>query len=219
MPPMSTRRALIVAAAAPDQLRSIPDRPDLVIAADSGLRAVLGRGWTPDLVVGDLDSADAADVDAAREAGAVVLTAAIDKDETDLELALLAALDADADVIHVVVRADGRLDHQLANVACLAAPHLASAAVSATIGEHDLWVVRGRRILEREPGTHLALLPVGGSASVTSSGVAFPLDAETLSPFAGRGIANEVTEPIVELQVDDGVVLVVSSPATTGAAD
>ena len=74
-------------------------------------------------------------------------------------------------------------------------------------------MVRGERVLELEPGSHLALIPVGGPARITSSGVAFPLDAEELSPFAGRGIANEVVEPIVRLIVDDGVVLALSSPS------
>lgn len=212
MAPMSQRRALIVAAASPDQLGGIDSRPEIVIAADSGLHAVIRRGWTPDLIVGDLDSAQPDAVTAAVVAGATVERAAIDKDETDLELALAAAISRGATDVRVIVRGDGRLDHQLANLVSMAAPSLSSAVVSASVGEHELWVVRGERQLDLEPGRHLALLPIGGSARVTSSGVAFPLDAETLSPFAGRGIANEVIASPVRLLVDDGVVLVVSSP-------
>ena len=214
-----TRRALIVAAAAPHQLDGIDDRPELVIAADSGLHAVLHRGWVPDLVVGDLDSVDPAALAEATDAGARVEPAAIDKDETDLELALLAAVDAGADTVRVIVRGDGRLDHQLANLVALAAPELAAVEVSAAVGEHEAWVVRGERRLTLEIGRHLALLPVGGSAWVTSEGVAFPLADEELSPFAGRGIANRVTAEPVRIAVHAGVVLVLSSPRRTSDRD
>ena len=212
MAPMSLRRALIVAAASPRQLDDIAERPEFVIAADRGLHAIADRGWTPDLVVGDLDSADPAAVADALAAGATVERAAIDKDETDLELALGAAVASGANEVRVIVRGDGRLDHQLANLVCMAAPSLDGAVVSASVGEHEVWVVRGERQLDLEPGRPLALVPVGGPARVTSKGVAFPLDAEVLSPFAGRGIANEVVRSPVRLLVDEGVVLAISSP-------
>lgn len=212
---MSPRRALIVAAASPAQLQLVTERPEIVIAADSGVHAVLARGWIPELVIGDLDSARPDAVEAAVAGGAEVEEAAADKDETDLELALAAALGRAATDIRIIVRGDGRLDHQLANLVALASPSLASVTVSASIGEHEVWVVRGERRLELEPGRQLALMPVGGPARVTSRGVAFPLDDEELSPFAGRGIANTVTEPVVELAVAEGVVLALSSPTRT----
>ena len=212
MAPMSDRRALIVAAAAPRQLDIIDQRPPVVIAADSGVHAVLDRGWFPDVVVGDLDSARDDAVAAAVDAGAELEAAAVDKDETDLELALDAAVRRGATELLVVVRGDGRLDHQLANLMALAAPSLADVEVAALIGDHEVWTVRGERRLDLPVGRHLALVPVGGRATITSSGVAFPLAAETLSPFAGRGIANEVTETPVHLVVHDGVALAISSP-------
>lgn len=209
---MASHRALIVAASSADQLANLRDRPPLLIAADSGLHAVLDRGWTPDLVIGDLDSATAAAVETARSAGAAVETADIDKDETDLELALAAAITRGATDIRVVVRSDGRLDHQLANLAVLAAPQFAAAQISGAIGEHEVWVIRGERQLQLEPGQPFALVPIGGPARVTSSGVAFPLAGEELSPFSGRGIANTVTDPVVRLRVDRGVVIALSTP-------
>ncbi len=75
-----------------------------------------------------------------------------------------------------------------------------------------MWVVRGERRLEVGIGQHFALLPIGGPARVTSHGIAFPLADEVLSPFDGRGIANEATESVVSLTVSEGVVLVISSP-------
>lgn len=203
---------MIVAAATTEQLADVAERPDLVIAADSGLHAVLDRGWIPDVVVGDLDSARPDAVQAAADAGATIDRHPAAKNETDLELALAAAIDAGATDLRVIVRDDGRLDHQLANLFSLAKPEWRDVSLQADVGDHTVWVVRGDRNLAVEPGQHLALLPIGGSARVTSRGVAFPLDAEVLSPFDGRGIANEALESVVALSVTEGVLLVVSSP-------
>ena len=59
-----------------------------MIAADSGLDHATALGFAVDLVVGDLDSADPAAVDAAVAAGAAVERHPEAKDATDLELAL-----------------------------------------------------------------------------------------------------------------------------------
>lgn len=206
------RSGLVVAAAASQQLAAVAERPDVVIAADSGLHTVMARGWIPDRVVGDMDSVDTDVLAAAERGGASIQRHEIAKDETDLELALEAVTRAGVTDLHVVARGDGRLDHQLANLAALAAPRLAEIAIFATIGEHSVWVVRGRREIALAVGDHVALQPIGGEARVTTRGVAFPLRDETLSAFGARGIANRVTESPVTVEVARGVVLVTSSP-------
>src|SRR6476620_11925580 len=88
----------------------------LVIAADSGVGHALALGLHVDLVIGDLDSADPADVERAVAAGARVDRHAADKDATDLELALDAARALGATEVTVLGVGGGRLDHLLANL-------------------------------------------------------------------------------------------------------
>lgn len=208
------RASMIVAATDRIPAEYTAERPELVIAADGGLDAVLAAGWVPDIIVGDLDSAEPSAIDAAAARGAVVDRHPAAKDESDLELALAVARDRAVDVVHVIVRDGGRLDHQLANLAALAAPELAAMQITATIGRHRVWVVRETRTLDLDVGDHLAIQPIGGPAFVTTTGVAYPLDAEVLSPFEARGIANRVLDrPTID--VGSGVVLAISSPAET----
>ena len=65
---------------------------DLIIGADGGAAHALARGLAPDVIVGDMDSftGPQRDLPAARQARIVQHPRA--KDETDLELALAAAL-------------------------------------------------------------------------------------------------------------------------------
>jgi len=209
---MDAPTALIVAASNSSQLDAYLDRPEVVIAADAGLAAVVGRGWTPDRLVGDLDSADPVQVADLERRGIPIDRFPADKDETDLELALAIAVSMGVSSVEVVVRDDGRLDHQLANLMVLAHPRWQEVAISARLGGHRAWVIHRHLRPDVPVGAHLGLFAVGGEAEVSARGVAYPLDRFVLSPFVGRGVANQVTEPTVEVLVSAGVVLAVSSP-------
>ncbi|MCC6189725.1 MAG: thiamine diphosphokinase, partial [Anaerolineales bacterium] len=66
--------------------------PRLIIAADGGLRYAARFGLHPDVLIGDLDSVPEAAIQAAQDAGALILRHKVEKDETDLELALIEAV-------------------------------------------------------------------------------------------------------------------------------
>ena len=77
-----------------------PDRSEIgplpagafVIAADSGLEHAAALGLAVDVLVGDLDSVSTSALEAAEEAGVRVERHPVDKEATDLELALDYAL-------------------------------------------------------------------------------------------------------------------------------
>lgn len=216
---MTALSALVVATGAPVEAVAAADRADLVVAADGGIVALLAAGRSAHIVIGDADSAPSAALDEAAAAGAEIRRHPAGKDESDLELALAAAVEAGATSIEVVAGDGGRLDHQLANLAVLASPRW-SATIRARIGEHRVWVVRGRVELPLAPGDHVALQAVGGPADdVRTAGLRYPLDAETLDPFAARGIANEVVARPAEVEVGRGVVLAISSPTPSSGPD
>lgn len=187
---------------------------DVVVCADGGVDVAVEAGCSVDLVIGDMDSASSEAL-AAVAPTAVVQRADVDKNETDLELALTAAGERGATHITVHLADGGRLDHQFANIAVLASPRWVPARIDAHIGTGRAWVVRGDRELPVPVGAPFALLPMGGSARVTSTGVRWPLDDEWLDATGARGISNEVVATPVRVQVAEGVVLAVSSAQAT----
>jgi energy-coupling factor transport system substrate-specific component len=68
----------------------------LIVAADGGASRCRALGLRPDLVVGDFDSADAAEIEALARAGVEIRRVPAEKDESDLELALRAAIERGA---------------------------------------------------------------------------------------------------------------------------
>jgi thiamine pyrophosphokinase len=183
---------------------------DLVIAADSGLSAAVALGRRADLVIGDLDSASPAMVEAAEAAGASVERHPTAKAETDLELGLLAALQRDATHVVVVGGYGGRLDHFLANALLLASPRFASLRIEAYVGDARITVVRDHASLHGEVGDLVSLLAVGGPATgVRTEGLEYALHGEQLDAGSTRGVSNVLAAPSVAVSLESGVLLAV----------
>jgi thiamine pyrophosphokinase len=181
-----------------------------VVAADGGLEHAQALGLLVDVVVGDLDSASAAAVEAAREAGARIERHPEEKDATDLELALGAALSFSPRRVLVVGGDGGRLDHLLAAVLALASPRLADVEVDALLGPARVHVVRGERVLRGKEGELVSLLSVGGPAEgVTTTGLRYPLAGETLEPGSSRGVSNLFAVPEARIALERGVLLAI----------
>ncbi len=134
-------------------------------------------GLTVDRVVGDFDSLPLPARDDLARRGAALLQSPTGKDETDLELALLDALQAGAKHAVVLAAAGGRLDMTLANVGLLMHPALRGMAIQLWIGWDTAYLLLppGGNILGAV-GDRVSLIPLGGEATgITTHGLAFPL--------------------------------------------
>ncbi len=167
--PASTgsRRTLVVSGGiAPDPalVGPLPQRA-FVIAADSGLEHAAALGLRVDVLVGDLDSASSEAVRAAERAGVRIERHPVDKEATDLELALDHALAIGATRVTVVSGGGGpRLDHHLAELVLLASARYAPLRLDARIGAaRAVPVHAGEAVaLTGEAGAVLTLLALGG---------------------------------------------------------
>ena len=184
-----------------------------MIAADSGLEHAAALGLAVDVLVGDLDSVSASALEAAEAAGVRVERHPVDKEATDLELALDYALALGATRVTVVSGGGGsRLDHHLAELVLLAAERFAPLRIDARIaGARAVPVHAGDGVsLVGQPGAVLTLLALGGPAvGVTTDGLRWPLRAETLQPGSTRGVSNEIVSGPVHVRLSAGSLLVV----------
>ena len=184
-----------------------------VIAADSGVQVAAALGMHVDLLVGDLDSADPAAVEAAIASGTTVERHPAEKDATDLELAFDAALARGARRIVLVDCGGDRLDHLLGNVALLASPALAGVQVEAYADTARIAVARGGEApveIGGQPGSLVTLLAAGGAArGIVTEGLRYPLRCEELTPSTTRGVSNELVGESGSIGLQTGTLLVV----------
>jgi thiamine pyrophosphokinase len=181
----------------------------VVVAADSGAVHALRAGRRVDVLVGDFDSIPADVLGRVRADGARVERHPVDKDRTDLALALDVAVALRPAAVTVVGGHGGRLDHLLANLLLLAAPAYAGPALDALLGPARVLVIRGRRAFAGRRGELVTLVPVGGPAGVTTEGLRYPLVDAVLEPGTSWGVSNQLVGEEAAVTVGDGVVLAV----------
>lgn len=200
-------------------LRERLRRADLVICADGGVKAAHALRIVPHLIVGDLDSAPPKVLRWAASRDVALQRHPREKDKTDAELALEAAVARGATDVSFVGVLGNRIDHTLANLWLLV--RAAEAGVHARIlhGREELLLVRGltaipgaalHHLVQGAAGTRVSLLPLSAQVTgVTLQGVKYPLRQATLVAGSTLGISNEITIPPVSVEVRSGLLLIV----------
>lgn len=198
----------------PDVIAGRLGPDDLLIAADGGARLCRALGRQPHLVIGDLDSLPPAERAALQAAGVRFEQHRAEKDETDLELALLAALRAGAQRVAVVGALGGRLDMTLANVLLLGHPALDGRRVELWHGPQTAWLIRPPgETIPGQAGDTLSLIPLEGAAvGVSLAGLRYPLTDDTLPAGPARGVSNVLTGPEARVSLRAGQLLAVHTP-------
>ena len=182
-----------------------PGEDDYVIAADAGFPALVSRGVTPDLVVGDFDS-----LGFTPEHPNVVLCAA-EKDDTDMMLAVRQGLSRGYRSFVIDGGTDGRLDHTLANFQILS--FLAENGARGVLLGRDMCAAAVRngslRFLSGGSG-YVSVFCAGERArGVSLSGLKFPLHDAELTFVYPLGVSNEFTGESAAVSVLDGSLIVI----------
>src|SRR6266849_6637085 len=139
---------------------------DHIIAADGGAAAALRYGRVPAAVVGDFDSLDARVQQQLREQGSQFIQAAVEKNETDTELAVQVAIEQGATSITLLGALGGaRFDHTMANILLLAG--FESVPITIVDGPSRCWLMRGQSssAIDGHVGDLVSLLPLTSDAS------------------------------------------------------
>ncbi len=208
---MSATRAIIFAngdLADPQAVREMLQPDDYLIAADGGLRHMQALGLKPHLLIGDLDSLEDGQRAQLESEGVAVERHPRDKDETDLELALLAAAKKGCKHIRVVAALGGRLDQTLANLFLLEMDGLEGIDVRLDDGREEILIIHEAATLHGKPGDTVSLLARDGCTNgVTTQGLKYPLNRETLCPNRTRGVSNEMLSEEASVTVASGRLL------------
>ncbi len=188
---------------------------DFLIAADGGYQRLKILGLTPNLVIGDLDSMQNSDVQQLQDAGVELLRFPLEKNETDLELALLEAAARGYHNILIVAGLGGRLDQTLGNLSLLQASILQKGLIKMDDGCVEVWNLKGSKYPEGlkilgEKGEVVSLLAFGSIAKgIITEGLKYPLAGEDLLPYQTRGISNEMLGTIARVFLSEGELIVI----------
>ncbi|HET9203072.1 MAG TPA: thiamine diphosphokinase [Acidimicrobiia bacterium] len=189
----------------PDLAQELPVA-DLVMAADSGYDAAVSLGFAVDVLVGDLDSITTQPI----PGHVVVERHPVDKDQTDLDLALELAMRDEPSRVVVVGGTGGRLDHELATASLICDERWSEVEMDWVSSRGRAHVIRRRRIVHGDVGATVTLLAVGGAVTgLTTRGLRWELEQATFQPGSTWGVSNVMQTPIADIKVGSGCLLVV----------
>jgi thiamine pyrophosphokinase len=187
------------------------DDAELVIAVDAGADAVLLAGRRPHILIGDLDSITSEALEELEAAGTEIVRLPMAKDETDTEAALRLAVGYGAEQVLVLGALGGpRLDHLIGNLLLLGAEWLEPVDVRLLDELHEVFLVKGAADILGCEGDLVSLFPLTPEVvAVTTTGLEYPLSAETLFQAATRGVSNVMTAGAARVEHGEGALLVV----------
>lgn len=188
---------------------------DRILAADSGMNALYAAAVTPDIIIGDFDSADEKILRFFQQNKAIdFCTLNPEKDDTDTEFAIRESIRRGADSITIIGGTGTRLDHVLGNISLLGIG-LEEQVSMELLDEHNrIRMIQDTLILEKETqyGKYVSLIPYGGDVQgITLRGFKYPLSDYTMGGFNSLGISNEIVDEKAVIELTRGSLLVIES--------
>jgi thiamine pyrophosphokinase len=182
-----------------------------VIAADSGMRHAVELGVTPELWVGDFDSADAELI--ARFPDVERRTYPPAKNETDGEIATAEAIERGAQRLILIGALGGeRSDHALQHF--LHAMGLAERGLDVLLTSGDeeaMPLMPGTRNIDLPKGALFSVLGFSPLSGLDILGARYPL-ADFSLPFGSSRTVSNVAEGPVEFHLREGRAMILARP-------
>ncbi|MHC5279313.1 thiamine diphosphokinase [Listeria kieliensis] len=184
------------------------------IGIDGGAKRLLELGIPMKKALGDFDSLSSEELEALKQQVADVTEFPAEKDLTDTEIGLIAAMEELPDVIRIFGATGGRMDHLLANLMMLTKPEFEQAIPLVEMIDCYNWMkmyVPGHYEIQKlEEMRYAAFITMGNVSGLTLSGFKYPLDDASF-PFARALSSNEFTRDSGAFSFDSGLILMIQS--------
>lgn len=178
-----------------------------VICADKGLSLAESLGVKPDMIIGDFDSlGHVPDLDNVK-------TFPVEKDDTDLMLAVKQALEMGFREFDIYGATGGRLDHMTGNIQCLNLL-VQNGAWGQMISDNEYITLfgSGSHRIPRKKGFSLSLFAYSPEVKgLVVKGTKYTAENVTLTNASTLGVSNEFLEGDAEVSFDEGTLLVICS--------
>ncbi len=177
------------------------------VCADGAADVLFSFHLEPDIILGDLDSISP---EVQCEFNSVSIKKMFDQNKTDGEKAINYCVDNGFSRLFILGAFGKRVDHTLYNLELLKKTTHPEVEISILSDEDEAFLVRKNKTLYAEAGTRISIFPVFGKVSnVTSLGLKYPLNNDTLEMGNFSSLSNEFVGDTVTLDFASGELLIV----------
>ena len=181
---------------------------DFLICADGGYRIAEDLGIHIDMVVGDFDSSDGIIPEHLK-----TIVVPVEKDDTDLQLALKLAVEKKPEQIIILGGIGGRVDHTIGNIQNIV--HYSEYVEDISLQDpfQMITVQRpGTRTYRGNKNTKFSAFAFSEKVTgVTYEGAYYPLSDHTLDYNYPLGISNEFKDEYIRVTTRSGILIVVTT--------
>ena len=183
------------------------DEADYIVCADKGAEYAEAYGVVPDLIVGDMDSADKSKLSETMLSKIVISPR--EKDYTDTHLAVMNAIENKADEITMLCATGLRSDHSLANIRLLLLISDSGASGRIVDDENTISLCTGETEFTGKTGTTISLISIADTTTgITLEGFKYTLEDYDAGLMWTTGISNEIISPVARISIESGCLLV-----------
>ncbi len=184
-----------------------------LVGVDGGSNYILELDIIPDIVLGDLDSMSPEHKRLLEQNWVNIFQFSEEKDETDLELALLYIVEnpqwTDCP-IEIFGAYGGRFDHEIANLMLLTHPALIDRDIRLKSPNQTSFLITDKVEINGRAGDLVSLIPLKGDSKIKSTEhLKWELNGSTLKFGPARGVSNVMTASQSTVEVETGIVLCV----------
>ena len=182
------------------------DGIDAIIAADSGMDFLYENGVTPDIIVGDFDSATTKALDFFERKGQTEIHRLNPiKDDTDTEYAIRLAISEGA--------TGSRIDHVLGNISLLGIGLESKADISIIDTNNRIRMADKPVTIEKSAqyGRFVSLIAVTDDNEVSLRGFKYPVTDYSFDRFTSLGISNEIIDDHAVIDIHRGKFIIIES--------
>ncbi|VYT75662.1 thiamine diphosphokinase [Clostridium tertium] len=189
-------------------LREVEDA-NLIIGADKGCEALYKYDITPDVILGDFDSADMRIIDAIEKKAKKKIRFKREKDYTDTEIAFNLALQNNPDEIVLLGATGTRYDHSLSNIGLLKKA-LAKDINARIIDDNNIMFLTDKDILLKgNPGDTISFHAYSDEVkNFTIKNSKYDLNNHLLKLGDSLTTSNEFVGEYIDISFDSGIILV-----------
>lgn len=181
---------------------------DYIIAADGGIANCLTLGLIPTVAIGDFDSTQEENLKELEKNCVSFIKFPERKDETDLELAVIHAIEMGYEDILIIAALGERWDQTIANI-LLPACH-PGVKIKIQDGPQEIhYIHEGEELfIQGQPGDIVSLIPLSSAVKgINAEGLEYPLTDEVLYFGKTRGVSNRLTTRTARIQITKGILL------------
>jgi len=188
------------------------DEADFIICADRGMEHARILNLTPDLIIGDFDSASEETILFFKDQNVPFETFPSEKDKTDTEIALEYAIAKRPSHIWIVGGIGTRFDHTLGNVHLLYSA-LKQNVAATLINEHNQIYLTDREvIIYGNKNDIVSLIPFTMEVKgVCTEGLYYTLKDATLVAGSSYGISNVMLSSKAPIRLQSGLLLIIQA--------